>query len=267
MATILELRHPGLPLAWGDGGEVMRDVTRLVMLLPSQVVDLAVALDLFDSSREVSAAWKHPKFYWDEDRKAEAEVGAHLEEQACATKGRPLTMPERHAIREASRDLVRRAAWHKGRLPMEYVQRPMFMHARSFIYALDTIGCVLRVLSGIDAVPPGVSQQKLAFDEHFPELRDVRNSAHHVEDRVRGLGPSERKISLEPVDLPPLLSADAGVALLGETLVDRSFGCTLANGSYGRVEISLDSALRARNCVQGVLDAFTGSGSPVQWPL
>ena len=76
------------------------------------------------------------------------------------------------------------------------------------------------------------------FSLLFPDVRGVRNTAQHLEDRSRGLGAgrSPRPLVLQPVE-NFLVNAPGG-ALVLDALIGNRFGCTMADGHYGEVEIS-----------------------------
>ncbi|MXF14398.1 hypothetical protein FQ010_27010, partial [Escherichia coli] len=75
----------------------------------------------------------------------------------------------------------------------------------------------------------------------FPDLRGVRNSTQHREDRARGLGVGREP---KPLNLQPIsntfINAPQG-ALILNNLNGTKFGSTMSDGHYGEVDISPES--------------------------
>jgi hypothetical protein len=99
--------------------------------------------------------------------------------------------------------------------PYDYVRRLEWIHARTFLYALDQIGASLYVLVRESKTVEGHEEraEKLAdlwsrWQAAMPHVRQVRNTSHHGEDRLRWRGkdgetinaPAIRKPGREPVD-------------------------------------------------------------------
>lgn len=143
---------------------------------------------------------------------------------------------------------MKREVWQAGEMPKGYMRCLPFMYAKLFVYALDSISRFLDKLARIPGVPSEVVKQEIAFDTAFPTLREVRNSAQHLEDRGRGLGKGGRPLKLS-----------AGVLFLG-CLNDNRYGMTMADGQYGEVEVSLQSLQNAQVCIQKTLNAFKWTG-------
>jgi len=154
--------------------------------------------------------------------------------------------------------------WKLGTLPRSYQERLVFMHAKSFLLALDRIDRLFGVVAGTPSIPDAVAQAKHAFDAAVPTLRGVRNSVAHHEDRSRGLGRGGKPLSLKAVD-NPLARASGGVLIL-ESLIGNRFGSTMADGEYGEVSVTSATLASANQLVQASIDAFRWKGSPRHWP-
>lgn len=98
--------------------------------------------------------------------------------------------------------LFKREQWRSGRLPREFQHNQAFMHARAFLYVLDSFDKFLNVLKLLPNVPKSISYLHQKFGDAFPQLRGVRNSSQHMEDRSRGLGAGRnpKPLELKPVD-------------------------------------------------------------------
>lgn len=134
-----------------------------------------------------------------------------------------------------------------GHADMSYGYRAACIHAHTVLYALDGIQKALDKLAELPGVPPRLAEVRDAYQEALPTVVPVRNSAHHREDRVMGVGSRNRR--LDPHDL--WITGKLGPATLGYTLGD---------GSYGEVEISRESVLMAWAAVQYAIEAFSWWG-------
>jgi len=67
-------------------------------------------------------------------------------------------------------------------------QRLRRLYAKCFVYALDEATQLALVLEKDPGVPEQAKQLCRRFNSSIPDLRDLRNSLHHTEDRIRGLG-------------------------------------------------------------------------------
>jgi hypothetical protein len=119
---------------------------------------------------------------------------------------------------------------------------------------------LLKVLSDESDAPFDVAVQVESFYRAFPSLIGVRDTAHHPEDRGRGLGKRGKQLKLQPVD-NQLVKAPSGGVLMLDCLNGNRYGCTMADGHYGEVEVSEQNLTIVQNCIQAVLNAFSWKGS------
>jgi hypothetical protein len=110
-----------------------------------------------------------------------------------------------------------------------------------------------------------VSSARDNFYAHFQTLTYVRDSSHHLEDRIRGRRRGDIKIDLKPINIPGFMKSYAGVLAL-DNLNNNRYGSTMANGNYGEVEVSIDSLNKARDCIQETIDAFEWEGFKAYHP-
>lgn len=261
---VLELVQPGVWLEGIDDDDLKRDVESLLRLLTNCVEDAAISLTLFDEARRSTLEPSEDRVAsWQADRERERRIEAQLEQSLPSDldfHGRFAALDE---IREFARQEGKRQRWREGRIPDGYLHRMPFLHAKSFVYALDTLQKSLEQLSHISVAPPGVRGALADYRAAFPDLIHVRDSSHHAEDRVRGRR-REKRIKLKPVE-NSAVSAPGGV-LIVDMLNDRRYGGTLGDGSYGEVDVSQES-LRVAGCgVQRVLESFSWSGPPRHLP-
>ncbi len=146
-----------------------------------------------------------------------------------------------------------------NQLPMQYQMRVIFIYGRSFVYALDNLGRALKVLSEEPGVPTGLAAQVDSFYDAFPSLVGVRDTAHHPEDRGRGLDKKKKPLNLQPIN-NGLISAPNGGVLVLDSLNGNRYTCTMADGHLGEVEVSEKSVIVAQDVLQNVLNAFKWRG-------
>ena len=240
-----------------------RELEALLRLLVSCIDDAAISLALFEAAH--SAPFEHrDQAQWETERQQEAHIRSRLESELPAG----LSVEERWAadrrMDELARIEAKRERWRAGEIPSSYTHRLPFIHARTFLYALDSLQKSLGLIAKKPTAPAGVAIALASFETEFPTLRHVRDSAHHVEDRVQGRQ-FGKPISLQPVE-NAFISAPAGGALIIDALLNNRYGGTLWDGSYGEVEVSPKSAAVATEIVQKVLDSFSWRGSPSHSP-
>jgi len=161
-------------------------------------------------------------------------------------------------IYEAADLQARRQEWAAGRMPDNYQHRLPFIHAHTVVYALDSIGKALDALTGISGLPAAVTTARDGYRAALPNLVHVRDSAHHVEDRARGLDRRGRPLVLQPVD-NQMFNAPNGMLGLSN-LNGNKLGYTASDGHYHEIEISANSVQAAQAAIQQTLDAFSWRG-------
>lgn len=160
--------------------------------------------------------------------------------------------------------IFKREKWSQGRIPREFNHNLAFIYARAFLYALDTFDKFLKVLSNNKDVPTELKTTYLKMSEYFPDLRGVRNTAQHLEDRSRGLGAYNKPLDLKPVE-NSFINAQQG-ALILNCLNGSKYGSTMADGHYGEVDVSPESMNHLQSILTEVLNSFKWKGSPQHKP-
>jgi len=116
---------------------------------------------------------------------------------------------------------------------------------------------------------PNVSGQfaltKIDFEQAFPSLRDVRNSAHHMEDRIRRLKTGNKPIAVQPTSNDSFVTKDQAMVL--DSLRGNNYGTTLASGEYAEVEVSNDSMSKLQSIYQSLLDGLKWRDSGFNEPI
>ena len=268
---VFELTWPGTRLE-DLPDQVASDVEKMLYLLESALADAAVSLGLFEAEQAAAVA-RHAQHRegWEQKRAAQAALAAQFESQLAPD----LPPEERWRLDEQTRERARieakRARWRGGQLPDAYAHRLPFLHAKSCLYALDTIAKVIRTLGTMPGLPAGVAQAQADFESRFPTLVAIRDSAHHPEDRIRGVrggrGGRETPIVAQPILLRNAMYAPGGGVIVLDFLNDNRYGGTLADGTYAEVEISAGTVTGAQQLIQQVLDAFSWRGPRLHKPM
>ena len=157
-----------------------------------------------------------------EDGLCESAMALALYGQAAQQRHSPIATglaadPEQEQV-------MKRQLWAAGAWPQQYLFKLAFMHAKSFVYALDQIAKALGRLAE-EPLPPAIAsvinQQEADWAAALPDLKGVRDSSHHAEDRLRGKGRSGADLQLQPIN-NALISAPNGALMAGESNYQRS---------------------------------------------
>jgi hypothetical protein len=260
---IPELTYPGSFLLDDRNGRLSSEINGQFWRLQDVLAEAAMALGYFE---HVCATQRpYPSLA---QRDAEMEQIYANAERLAEESGVDARDGDRYReLGDRAEREFHRERWKKGQLPEDFEQRAKFMHAKSFLHALDRMERLLCLLVATPGVPSGVADSKNRFDAFFPHLRGLRNSVQHFEDRSRGLGPYEKPIVPRAVD-NDIIKAPAGVVMITESFTRNGFGGTMANGEYGEVEISRAALAKATQVVQDMIDSFewVEFGSVRHWP-
>lgn len=152
-------------------------------------------------------------------------------------------------------------------MPREYEQSLPFIYARVFLSALDTFDKFLGVLSRETGVPAEITELHAQVAVSFPNLRAVRNTVQHLEDRARGLGAGRdpKPMKLKPIETK-MISAPTGGVLVLNNLNGSRYGSTMADGHYGEVDVSPESMQRLQEILHSVFHCFRWRGSKQHSP-
>lgn len=256
---ILELEYPGTWLAYEDR-DWAGHLENMISQIESQFTEATLALGLFDQER--SRPNRIPsKEQWDADASARRDLTNKFIEK----NGNETDFQQHQIISEYVDVELRRQKWRNGELPQVYQHHFIFIYAKAFLYSIDSIGNFLKVLTKIDGVPSEIQILKDKFFDHFPTLHEVRNSSQHMEDRSRGLGRNQK----QPLELKPIknnMIHSEGGALVLNSLNGNNYGNTMADGHYGEVEVSIESLIFIRDCIQEIINFLKWKGPKGHYP-
>ncbi|MEJ8326050.1 hypothetical protein WKI40_23250 [Kosakonia sacchari] len=191
---------------------------------------------------EIKSSWEERR-----DRLIEIEKEIQVKYDTCDYDSHGRMLYEANVI-------LKKEEWSREIPPRQMNHNRIFIFAKSFLYSLDTIREILRVISENENASSERVEIFKSMDASLPELREVRNSAHHLEDRIRGIGKHKKKISLQ----------SSGLVL--NNLVGTKYGCTMADGDYGEVDVSSETLEIVQKIVQRALDSFEWIGEPNHFP-
>ncbi|WP_193140076.1 hypothetical protein [Meridianimarinicoccus sp. MJW13] len=159
---------------------------------------------------------------------------------------------------------VRRQMWERGFLPPSFLRMPPFIFAKAFIHALDLFDKFLGDIAKDPGAPTTVNDIHENFGVSLPDLRGIRNSIQHAEDRSKGEHYG-RKIDLKEVDKSKI--GIEGAVLVNKGLKGNKFGTTMSDGHYGAIDVSVQTIDVLRNTLLEVYSAFEWKGGEMLYPI
>ena len=258
---ILELTKNGSFLDDKEEGWAS-DVASLLHQIEVSFFEANVALNLFERHRSSQAPFPtHEEFRLKQKRRRELELTVRKEWALDEYEDYINVMLEVDVR-------LKREEWQNGRYSNTLRIAEVFIYSKSFLYALDTIAKLLDVIHEVKKDHKKIKELKERISTNFPTLKKIRDSAHHVEDRVRGLGRKNKvvhkRLELQPID-NDFIKASGG-ALAINNLNGTKFGTVMADGHYGEIDVTIETLLIIQRIVQETLDAFEWIGNKVHLP-
>ncbi|HEJ4860796.1 TPA: hypothetical protein SL606_005046 [Pseudomonas aeruginosa] len=258
---IFEIIRPGTWLDI-DNHDSTFEIERVLGDLESQFYTANIALNKFIScKREIEEHTRN--LFSDEVRDSERIRKHEIEQDICREIGAKSyeQFEELHFLTEVR---FNREKWSAGYVPGQFLKKSIYIYAHAFVSAVDMFGRFLTVLKGqpSSSAIGDISLKK--FKEAFPQLRGVRNSVQHMDERSQGLKTGRKPIELKPIDNEAIKCSGGVIAI--NILVNDRFGITLDDGSYGEVAISIESLQVLGEIFQGILDSFKWRGPKAYLP-
>ncbi|CAH3564703.1 hypothetical protein [Citrobacter freundii] len=252
---IFELIKPGVNIV-SDDIEWSRKVEYLLYILETNFYEANAALNMFIKLQE-QIELEDSKFKEQFDR--DMQRRRFIESVVRSEMNLPPHGYNENVYLEVEMRL-KREKWDQGLTPRSHNHVLNFMYAKSFLYALDSIDKLTMVLSNEPNVPLEIKAIHDRIGQEFPNLRGVRNSTQHIEDRSRGLGAGKppQPLKLKPID-NEFIKAKDGLLIPG-VLLGNKFGATMANGEFGEVEVSKVSLSKIQRIIQDVFNSFSWIG-------
>ena len=161
--------------------------------------------------------------------------------------------------REEARQEVKRQAWRAGEWPDSYRHTIPFLYAKAFLYAVDAVAQALATMAREPWAPNSINGIASDWERAFPTVRAVRSTSQHEDERILGRRQGNQKIDLKPIDNGMILAPGGGVTVLS-SLNNNRFGCTMADGHFGEVEVSSATLTAVGELTQRTIDAFVWQG-------
>ena len=137
---IFEIIKPGTWLDCEDR-DWSWEIEGILRSLESQFYEANLALNMFLHSLQRDRN-SHSKEQWEAEANRRAEIRREVESK--------YDNPYDHAIMDEihleTEILFKREQWQSGKLPREFEHNQSFMHARAFLYAIDSFDKFLKVL-------------------------------------------------------------------------------------------------------------------------
>ena len=238
---IAELFTPGSQIEFEGKNKI--EISRLLAHMEYVVYDAAISISLFEEALEKS---RMPLSKWEKIQDLKASATKEISAESGSLYQKPtddqkLEIGRRYQTKLTELDMI----------PVLYERRLPFIHAHSFLYAVDCIGKIIDELASFEDVPENAQAIAEKFDESFPSVRKIRNSALHIEDRLQGYGPLRDKRKGKKMDTGLRLSDLEGNQLC----------YTIHDGTQERFEISSDTLSKTVEMVNQLLASFAWTGS------
>jgi hypothetical protein len=160
---------------------------------------------------------------------------------------------------------VARENWQQEIFPKKYQHYIPFLFAKSFLSSVATFQTHLFTLGNDLRTQSRVHDHISQFNIAFPKLRQLRNTVQHVNERLHGRDGRGNRISPEPVYFIAQDPTQEGILVLDQ-LNDNRYGGTLADGSYGEIEVSARTLLIVNECLQNIIDSYPWKGPKQFYP-
>ncbi len=116
------------------------------------------------------------------------------------------------------------------------------IYASSFVLSLDAISKILEVLKNHLHPPCSAVQYIFEYESNFGELKFIRDSIAHIEDRIRGVDKNQRIIP-------------TNILILG-SFNERRFGYTGSDRNLHEIEIAESTLFTAQRIIQKIINAY-----------
>ncbi|EKA5858997.1 hypothetical protein R7127_13710 [Vibrio sp. 1159] len=242
---IVELNYPGTWLQFEDQ-DSKHEIETMLRSLEGIVTEAAISLSMYEQA--VSAPRDHRK-EMERDRELREVIDNQIREEA----GEDYYLNfEQYRLKSEKQLRIRKA--ELGIIPSSYLHKIPFIHAHTFVYAVDSFGKFLEELAQYKNIPKSVQNCLDEFNRLLPSVRKIRNSALHIEDRSRGYGTWKDKKKGKKMETS---------GFLGLSNLEGNFLCyTIDDGTYQKVEISVNVLNILGQIMNHLLASFQWEGSP-----
>lgn len=247
---IAEIVYPGTWLDLSDR-DVSFELEGMLRNLEDRAAEAAIGLTMFEESHNRRP---DPHQEWEID----AQIRQEIDNQLRIESGEQYYQNFDACRLEAEHRSLKRKA-ELGIIPRAYSHKIPFIHAHSFVYAVDSFGKFLDELCDYDVIPEAVNSIRDEFNARLPMVRKIRNSALHLEDRSR------RYASVQDKKKGKRMEVDG---FLGLSNLEGNHLCyTIDDGSYQKIAISHETLNVMIETLNKVLNAMPWKGPPYVAPM
>ena len=261
---IIDWIKPGIWIEGLDQTEARR-ISGQIDFLEFSVEEAIIVLDMFEQSLDAERNSRDNIAELEAQERISREVEAELSPHGMTSSNQTAEdSRKKYSERRTQIDAeVRRRLWKSGFKPRIFLTRPPFIFAKAFIHSLDLFGKFLNDIAQDHSSPKNISTISDQFFKEVPDLKEVRNSIQHAEDRSKGMV-WNKEIDLKPIDMEKI--SIQGAALVSMGLNGRKFGTTMADGHYGAIDITEDTVVIMRTALLAVYSEFEWTGGAQLFP-
>lgn len=239
---IFEIIVPGIQISHDDH-EWARQMDNLLRHLGNHFHDANLALNWFMAAQQENLRLAPTKEEWMKKSQRRLEIEDALLKEIREESSRN----NREIISLEVDRRFKKERLEAGILPDSMQHRIAFIHARSFLYALDGFRKILKVLAEeIHGAPESLKDIYRHMEDCFPDLKGVRDTSQHLEKRARFLDRNHKPLKTK-------------ILAIGNLMGSR-YESTMNNGLIGKVDISIDSMSKFQEIFQAVLFSFKWRG-------
>jgi len=144
---VVELTYPGVWIDIPDPQQA-HALYSLLLLIEQKVTEASVALNLFEAACDQSRA-SHTREEWERNAERRRELIAKYEREQVTSSHTGFPDSSHYAeMHYQAKVEAKREDCLAGRPPQAYQHALPFLHAKAFLYAVDSIGKLLRALCG-----------------------------------------------------------------------------------------------------------------------
>lgn len=242
---IIELNYPGTWLQFEDQ-DFKHEIEGMLRSLEGILTEAAISLSMYEES---TSAPRDRRQEMERDCEMRQEIDTQLRNDA-----RDDYYQNFDKCRLISDKKLREKKAELGIIPSSYMHKIPFIHAHTFVYAVDSFGKFLEELVQYERIPESVKNCLDEFNRLLPSVRKIRNSALHIEDRSRGYGTWKDKKKGKKMETSGFLGLS--------NLEGNSLCYTIEDGTYQRVEISVGILNVLVQIMNHLLASFQWEGSP-----
>jgi hypothetical protein len=241
---IAEILYPGTWVNFPDR-ETSFEIEGMLRCLVDRVEEAAVCLTMFEASHKTA---KDALREWKKHDQIRQKISDQIRVKLGEEYFRNLD-----ACGLLTDILFLRRKAELGIFPASYSHKIPFIYDHSFLFALDLFGKFVDALCEYKIIEEAVKGIRDEFNARLPMIRKIRNSAHHLEDRVRWYASEGDKRKRKRMK----------IHWLGLGNLERNYLCyTVSDGSYQKIAVSHETLDVMVKTLNKILRALPWKGRP-----